>query len=142
MSHAKLFERLGIVGGLVFGLSAAGPAAAPAAAQPAKLEQRESRAPSAPSESPEFDEWRTSLDEATDRLAKARESLEQAEYTWQDWRQRKYPRGARRAELLATLEAARVELAEAEKELPKLLEAARRAGVPPGVLRNYEVRQN
>jgi hypothetical protein len=36
------------------------------------------------------------------------------------------------------VDAAEQELAEAKAELPALLEEARRAGVPPGVLREFE----
>ena len=55
-----------------------------------------------------------------------------------DWRQRKYPRGVRKEKLVQEVADAEVALAEAEAAWQALLEDARRAGVPPGVLRDYE----
>jgi hypothetical protein len=67
----------------------------------------------------------------------AREQVAVAQRAYRDARKRRR-RGAERAELLAELENAEQALAEAEAALPTLLEEARRAGVPPGVLREFE----
>jgi hypothetical protein len=86
----------------------------------------------------EVDEWRERLLEAQARLESARERAAAAQRAYRDGRQRKRPRGEKKAELLAELEGAEQELAEAEAELPVLIDKARRAGVPPGVLREFE----
>jgi chromosome segregation ATPase len=83
-------------------------------------------------------EWRQRLDAGRDRLELATAQLESARDTYQDWRQRKYPRGKRKEELVAELKSAESELAKAEAAWVELQEDARRAGVPPGVLRDYE----
>ena len=81
--------------------------------------------------------WRDKLLEARERVDEAHGQVATAEMAYRDARKRKR-RGGERADLLAALEAAQAELAEAEAELPALLEEARRAGVPPGVLREFE----
>jgi hypothetical protein len=85
----------------------------------------------------EIDQWRDTLGEASARVDAAREQVATAESAYRDARKRRR-RGAQRADLLAALEAAQTELAEAEAALPALLEEARRAGVPAGVLREFE----
>ena len=85
----------------------------------------------------EIEEWRQTLLEARERVDEAIGQVATAEMAYRDARKRKR-RGGERADLLAALEAAQAELAEAEAELPALLEEARRAGVPPGVLREFE----
>jgi chromosome segregation ATPase len=86
----------------------------------------------------EHDAWRERLFEARQRLENARVRFAEAQQAYQDARQRRYPRGDAKAELLAELERAEQELDRAETELPSLLEEAHRAGVPPGVLREFE----
>jgi hypothetical protein len=85
----------------------------------------------------ELEEWRQTLLEAHQRLKSARERAAAAKHAQRDGRQRRR-RGAEKAELMAALEGAEQELAEAEAELPALLEKARQAGIPPGVLREFE----
>ena len=51
---------------------------------------------------------------------------------------RRYPRGEEKARLLAANERAKKDLAEAEAQLPELVEQARQAGVPQGLLQDYE----
>ena len=85
----------------------------------------------------EIAEWRQTLLEARDRVDRAREEVAVAQQAYRDARKRNR-RGAERADLLAAQGAAEQELAEAEAELPALLEEAHRAGVPPGVLREFE----
>jgi hypothetical protein len=104
---------------------------------------QESPPPAAPSaesagSAKEVGEWRERLLEAQQRLESARERAAATQHAYRDWRQRKRPRGEKKEELLAKLEGAEQELAEAEAELPVLLDEARRAGVPPGVLREFE----
>jgi len=85
----------------------------------------------------EIDRWHETLREARDRLERARARAESARYSYRDGQQRDR-RGPEKAALLAELEAAERELADAQAALPVLLEEARRAGVPPGVLREFE----
>lgn len=85
----------------------------------------------------EIDAWRDKLLDARERVDGARQQAATAEMAYRDARKRRR-RGAERADLLAALTAAEQELAEAEAALPALLEEARRAGVPPGVLGEFE----
>lgn len=85
----------------------------------------------------EVEEWRQTLLEAHERLKIARVRAAEARHAHRDGRQRRR-RGAEKAELTAALEAAEQEFVEAEAEFPAVLEKARRAGVPPGVLREFE----
>ena len=85
----------------------------------------------------EIEEWRQTLLEARERVDEAQEDVAGAQLAFRKARQRNR-RGNERGELLATLQAAEQELADAEAELPVLLEEARREGVPAGVLREFE----
>ena len=111
---------------------------------PLPLAAQETPPPAAPSAeytgSAEADvgEWRERLLEAQERLESARERAAAAQHAYRDQRQRKRLRGEKKAKLLAELKGAEQQLAEAEAELPVLLDEARRAGVPPGVLREFE----
>jgi malate synthase len=82
--------------------------------------------------------WRAKLDEAHAALQDARRRFEAAHDAYADWRQRKYPRGVRKEKLVQEVADAEIALAEAEAAWQALQEDARRAGVPPGVLRDYE----
>lgn len=82
--------------------------------------------------------WEETLEGARAELVGAQARLAKAEAAYQDWRQRKYPRGARKAELLAEIEEARSGLADAEAAYPEVLETLRRAGAPAGLLRRFE----
>jgi hypothetical protein len=85
----------------------------------------------------EIEGWREMLAQARERVEKAQEEVAAAQQAHRDARKRKR-RGAERGELLAAREAAERELALAEDALPDLVEQARRAGVPPGVLQEFE----
>jgi len=85
----------------------------------------------------EIEGWRKTLTQARERVEEAQEEVAAAQQAYRDARKRQR-RGAERAELLAAREAAERELAEAEDALPGLLEQARRAGVPPGALQEFE----
>jgi hypothetical protein len=114
------------------------PSAAPAQEVPSPTPSP-TASPAASTKSPEaeIDEWHQTLVDAQDRREKARARAESALYRYRDSRQR-HRRGPQRAALLAEMEAAEQGLGEAEAELAALLEEARRAGVPPGVLREFE----
>jgi len=83
-------------------------------------------------------EWQERLDDVSEKLLAARKRASDATYAYQDWRQRKYPRGAKKAELLAEIEESVEQLAALEAEWPETLEKARRAGAPQELLRRYE----
>lgn len=82
--------------------------------------------------------WPTRLAAARQELLEARERAEAARNTYQDWRQRKYPRGVRKEELVRDVDEAEQAAVHAEERLAAILEQARRDGVPPGVLSDYE----
>jgi hypothetical protein len=90
------------------------------------------------SRDPLLESRRRDLDDALQRLAKARQRHARAESAYEDWRQRKWPRGEAKAQMLAEREAARAEWEEARGDLPRVIERARRDGLPPGELRPYE----
>ena len=85
----------------------------------------------------EIAEWRQTLLEARERVDEAQADVAMAQQAFRKARQRNR-RGEERGELLVTLQAAEQELADAEAELPLLLDEARRAGVPAGVRREFE----
>ena len=85
-----------------------------------------------------MDAWRTRISAAYQQVADAHQRAETARNTYQDWRQRKYPRGMRKKELVREVDDADRAVLEAEASFAGLLEQARRDGVPPGVLRDYE----
>jgi chromosome segregation ATPase len=85
----------------------------------------------------EIEQWRKTLLGAQERVDGANQQVALAQQAYRDARKRKR-RGGERAELLEALKSAEQELADAESALPELLDEARRAGVPPGVLREFE----
>jgi hypothetical protein len=113
---------------LIFPLSSPAQQAPPAGAAPAS---------SAEIGAQEIEEWRETLLEARERVDVARQQVTVTQEAFRDARKRKR-RGDERGELLAAMKAAEQEFADAEAELPALLEKARREGVPPGVLREFE----
>jgi hypothetical protein len=98
-----------------------------ALAQPASVEDAER----------EHERWIVRLTQRQDELRAARLRAERAEDAYRDWRQRKWPRGEEKEAMLAELAEAKEALRIAERRLPRDLEAARRAGVPPGHLRRF-----
>lgn len=82
--------------------------------------------------------WEAKLAEAQARIAQARDQVEARERALTRARHRKYPRGDAFEELVKAADDARAELADAEADLPALLEQARAAGVEPGVLRRFD----
>jgi chromosome segregation ATPase len=94
--------------------------------------------PAAPSAEQVAAEWEARLGAAQARIVAAREQVAAKESALTRARHRKHPRGDAFDALVEAADAARTELAEAEAELPELLEQARAAGVDPGVLRRFE----
>lgn len=97
--------------------------------------------PAAPAASPAGDEpwakWTARLDVAQKRIQVARAALEVWDQSYADMMRDDYPRGEARQQLIDSRERAKDRLAAEEAKLPKLVEAARRDGVPPGVLEVY-----
>jgi hypothetical protein len=73
--------------------------------------------------------------EARADIDSARERRDAAETAVDRMRHSRHPRGAAREGLFSEREEARAGVVEAERALDELLEQARRAGVPPGWLR-------
>jgi hypothetical protein len=86
----------------------------------------------------ELARWVKQLDDATQRVDAARRQLDQLEGTKGRGASRRYPRGDAKAKYLENLKLARAEYEAARRALPDVVENARRAGVPPGVLDPYE----
>lgn len=83
-------------------------------------------------------EWRAKFEEAYIALEEARHRTEAAHDAYADWRQRKIPRGVRKEQLVREVAEAETALAGTQAAWQGLQEEARHAGVPPGVLRDYE----
>jgi hypothetical protein len=79
--------------------------------------------------------WVDAIRDAREELAAARGRYEEARKAYSRMRQRRKARGARKAELVQERDQAAAALAEAERGLEQLLLSARRAGVPPGWIR-------
>jgi hypothetical protein len=82
--------------------------------------------------------WVKQLDAAKARLVAARRQVAELEAARSRAITRNYPRGEARARILSDLDKAQKELDSAQQAFPDLLEQARRAGVPAGVLQSYE----
>lgn len=95
-------------------------------------------APQAAASDALMDAWRERISAAYQQVADAEMRAETARNTYQDWRQRKYPRGMRKEELVREVDDADKAVREAEARFASVLEEARRSGVPPGVLRDFE----
>jgi len=82
--------------------------------------------------------WIQKLDEAAGRIESAQKQVEQLLAAKGRGAARRYPRGDAKEKYLKDLDEARKELADAKRSLPVLLDEARRAGVPNGILDRYE----
>lgn len=78
------------------------------------------------------------LDDAKQRVDAAQRRLEQLENAKGRGASRRYPRGDAKAKYLEDLKLTRAEYEAARRALPDVVEDARRAGLPPGVLEPYE----
>ena len=79
--------------------------------------------------------WVEAIRDAREDLAAARGRYEEARKAYSKMKQRRKARGARREALVRERDEAAEALAEAERSLEQLLQSARRAGVPPGWIR-------
>ena len=84
--------------------------------------------------------WQSRYSRVLTRASMAEARLETSRKALRKARQRDRFRGARRSEILSDLEEAEKEFAEANSVLVKFPESARRAGIPPGWLREVEDR--
>jgi hypothetical protein len=115
--------------------------AAAAAPVPARAEA-ERAAPGADDslrdESQDWASWVQQLDESARKLRELRRIESQLQAEIDKAISRRYPRGEEKQRLLDAHERAKADLAEAEQQHPDLLEQARQAGVPQGLLQDYE----
>jgi multidrug resistance efflux pump len=79
--------------------------------------------------------WVEAIRHAREDLAAARARYEEARKAYSKMKQRRKARGARKEALVRERDEAADALAEAERSLEQLLQSARRAGVPPGRVR-------
>lgn len=86
----------------------------------------------------EMKAWVEQLDDARARLHDADERVARLENAKGRGAARRYPRGDAKEAYLADLAAAREERNDARRAYPEVVEDARRAGVPNGVLADYE----
>jgi len=137
--------RRAIAGG-VLGLAVAGaPASVPAqegpdapASLPAEADTGKEAAPDPAVGGAELEAyWERRLSHARQRIALARERAAKAEADYSRARHDGHPRGEALDEIKERHDAALTERREAEAALPRLVELARRAGVAPGVLREF-----
>lgn len=89
-------------------------------------------------ESQDWASWIQQLDDAAKKLRELRGIEGELQDEVDKAISRRYPRGAEKERLMAALERAEADLAEAEEQYPELLEQARQAGVPQGLLQDYE----
>ena len=78
--------------------------------------------------------WTSRVDMAKHRVEVAEATVEVWDQSYADMIQSDYPRGDARQKLIDSRDTARQRLAAEQAKLPRIVEAARRAGVPPGVL--------
>lgn len=90
-----------------------------------------------PSDSPaEREHWVERIRSAQTELGSARERHDRALAAYRQMRHRASVRGAEKAAVMQEREEAKAALSAAESNLEELLESARRAGVPPGWIRD------
>ena len=78
------------------------------------------------------------LEDARARLHAASQRVDELENAKGRGAARRYPRGDAKQQYLADLASAHAERSDARRALPVVVEDARRAGVPAGVLSDYE----
>lgn len=92
----------------------------------------------APDPGADWATWIGTLEDEAKKLRELEKTVAALDAEVSRARSRRYPRGAERERLFAAHERARNDLADARRQLPELLEQARRAGVPQGMLQEYE----
>ncbi len=80
--------------------------------------------------------WQQRIEQAREELARARARHEAALEAYREMRHRRRARGTRKQAALKERSEAEAALDEAERRLEELLQQARRAGVPPGWIRD------
>lgn len=93
---------------------------------------------SAPDEGADWATWIRTLEDEAKKLRELEKTAAALDTEVSRARSRRYPRGAERERLFAAHERAHNDLADARRQLPELVEQARRAGVPQGMLQEYE----
>lgn len=88
--------------------------------------------------SEDWSTWIAQLEESAQQVRTLRGITAELEADVSRMRSRRYPRGEERERLLAAFERAQTQLAEAEAKHPALLEEARQAGLPQGMLSDFE----
>lgn len=79
--------------------------------------------------------WVRTIRDAREELAAARARYEEARVAYSRMKSHRKARGTKREKLVQERDEAAVALTQAERSLEQLLESARRAGVPPGWIR-------
>lgn len=89
-------------------------------------------------DSDDWSSWVQTIEEHAQKLRELRKTEGALQAEVDRAKARRYPRGEERERLFAAHARAQKDLAEAEAQLPELLEQARQAGVPQGLLEDYE----
>lgn len=128
----KAIRRSVIAGiGSVLLATVAGPAAGQDVAEPA--------IPGATADVEEdWSTWIGTLEESAQNLRTLRKITGELQAEVTRMNTRRYPRGEEKERMLAAFERAQTQLGEAEANHPELLEQARQAGVPQGMLQDFE----
>jgi len=116
---------------LVLALAAAAPLAARAAAAAGEK-------PAAGGEEMDWQSWVQQLQESADKVRDLRRINAKMDDEVSAMRSRRYPRGEEKQRLLDAQVRAKDDLAEAETQHLDLVEQARQADVPAGLLQDYE----
>jgi hypothetical protein len=82
----------------------------------------------------QWEHWTARIDMTKERIGVAKAVVDIWDKSYAQMIQADYPRGDARQKLLDSRDQARQQLASEEAMLPRLIEQARRAGVPPGIL--------
>jgi hypothetical protein len=92
----------------------------------------------APDESDDWAGWIQTLEQEAKELGQLRKTQAALQAEVDKANTRRYPRGEEKERLLAANLRAQKDLGEAQAEFPDLIEQARQAGVPQGLLQDYE----
>jgi len=92
----------------------------------------------ASAEAEDWSSWIKTLEQGAQKLRELRKTEAALQTEVGRALSRRYPRGEEKEKLLAAHARAQKDLAEAREQLPELIEQARQAGVPQGMLQEYE----